>query len=881
MTAEQRFGTWLRSRRRALDFTQSDLADTVGCSPETIRKFEAERQRPSREMANRLAEKLQIAAADRPVFARLARSVLRDQVEDATSAGVPPTPTTPILGREGDIAAIETLLRRKSLRLLSLVGPGGAGKTRLALEIANRSINHFPDGVTFVPLATIQDSDLLWPTLAAALGLREQGRQGVFEAIVAYLRSRRALLVLDNFEQLLAAAPLVSDLLGACPTLTILTTSRAALRIRGEQEYPVAPLALPEPGTPEDLTRLSQFAAVALFVERALSVAPDFQLHAGNAAAVAEICIRLDGLPLAIELAAARTRILSPQEILARVSGTALTLLRDGPRDLPQRQQSLRAVLDWSYQLLAPADQHLFACLSLFAGGCTLAGAEAILGADRLPGLDTLVSQNLLIRTARGQHTRYQMLETIREYALEQLALRPELPELRQRQLAWVLALVHRGAELLRTPAEAGWFEALDAEQANIRSLIEWGTRQESAFAAVARIVVGLVPFWIARGYLREGRRWCERVRTSATLAVGVRLELEHAAGLFAMQQGEYGVAEQHLLAGLDLARQSANVASEAHCLFGLGRLVHNVGNFEQALAYVDAAERLYTMLGETLGLADLLMLRGNIANGQGYYPLAERYLSEGLIIAREAGDEILSASLTSSLGTCFFAYGDLERAYVYNAEALDTLRRRGRQHGVAVLLLNQGNCLRDLGQFEQALSMFEESAVLRHNAGDVRGEGIIFNALAELRRAQGNLEGALSAFARAIGIFRTVGARSWEAVSLTYCGIAFASLQRAEEAQVHLEAAQAIQFELHSSDMLPDIWLGLALLAVQAGDPLAAIAWCARCDVLLKRSNARFARCNGDIFAAVLTTTQTNVSPAQFAKTWAAAQVEQSDAHS
>jgi len=423
-----------------------------------------------------------------------------------------PTQLTSLIGREQEVAAACALLSRPHVRLLTLTGPGGVGKTRLALQVAIDLLEDFVDGVYFVSLAPISNPDLVAPTISQTLGLWESRDRPLFEHLKTYLQGKRLLLLLDNFEQVVAAAPLLSDLLMSCPELKMLVTSRAVLRIQGENEFLIPSLALPDLKQLQDSESLSQCAAVALFLQRAQAIKPDFHITKANASAIAEICVRLDGLPLAIELAAARIKLLPPQALLARLS-RRLQVLTGGPLDAPVRQQTLRNTIQWSYGLLDIQEQLLFRRLSVFVGGCTLEAVESICNAlddgdGVVPVLDavaSLIDKSLLQQMEwEEEEPRLVMLETIREYGLEALTESGEMEVTRRAHADYYLALVEEAETKLGGPEQAAWLERLEQEYDNLRAAVQWLLeRQEAGYSMEMALRLGgaLRRFWLVRGY--------------------------------------------------------------------------------------------------------------------------------------------------------------------------------------------------------------------------------------------------------------------------------------------------------------------------------------------------------------------------------------------
>ena len=638
-----------------------------------------------------------------------------------------PASLTSFIGREQEAEQVTALLRRDDVRLVTLTGPGGVGKTRLALQVADDMAAEFVQGVAFVSLAPIVDPNLVGPTIAHALGVREAGERPAGERLADALRDRQLLLLLDNFEQVVGAAPLVAEMLRAAPKLKVLVTSRVRLRVSGEWEHVVPPLAIAA-GPAAPAATIAESAAVRLFAERAQAVRKDFSLTADNAATVAMICQRLEGLPLAIELAAARTKVLSPEAVLSRLEHR-LALLTGGALDLPVRLRTMRDAVAWSYDLLSSAERALFPRLAVFVGGCTLGAAAAVAaeaGTGELDTLDvvtSLVDKSLLVRAdAADGEPRFGMLETIREFGLEQLEASGEVSETRNRHAAYFLALAERsGAGPVESDAEIRYLQ-LATEHDNLRAALGWYEKHGNTEAGL-RMAGALVRFWYARSHRAEGHRWVGRLlATGGDVAPAIRAKALFGLGILASGERSDERAVPPLRESLVLWRELGDAAGTAETLTMLGIKLENLGAYAEAAPLLDEAARLFEELGFASWAAVAQHHRGVLAFGLGDLPQAEATIADAVARHRRLGDTGTPpgwiASALNDLGVVVAQQGTLRRAAALHAESLQYWRRAGTLEGVADALANLATLAAASGQSEQAARLFGAAAALAEDFG-------------------------------------------------------------------------------------------------------------------------------------------------------------------
>ena len=700
-------------------------------------------------------------------------TAIRDRLPEAPSRHLAarintlPSQATAFIGREREVAAVKELLLREDVRVVTLTGPGGIGKTRLALQVASELRERFDGGICFIPLAAVSDASLIPSIIAQGCGIRETGRPVSIQSLKEYLQDSRSnlLLVFDNFEHLLTAAPLVSELITAAQKLRVLVTSRAPLHIYGEFEFPVPTLALPELQHGTSRSILSQNPAIALFMARAVAIKPNFELTDENARAVATICTRLDGLPLAIELAAARIKLLSPSAMQSRLE-SSLQLLTGGAKDLPMRQQTLRATMDWSYDLLSPAEQTLFRRLSVFVGGCTLEGVEAVcntrqdLQVDVLDGMGSLVNNSLVrqVEQSAGE-PRFALLDTVREYGLERLAASGEESAIRKAHAAYCLVLAEECAAQAADPGNTEWLSLLEVEHNNCRAALDWLTRTGNAEWGL-RLGAALFQFWETHEHLTEGRDRLEKLLKLQGAAVrsNSRARVLFAAGVLVGAQGDNRPAYALFDESLQIARELNDTRGVGIALNALAVNARDDGDISTARSLFEESLAVWRGLNDRAMVARALSNVASVVKSQRDYALARSLHEESRVIFEELGDNTCIAWSLNYQGDVAQEQGEISVARELYEQSLKIFRKLGDKWGVAGCLMDLGNLARDEGDEKKSRLHYAESMKLFQELGQKRGMARLLDCLACFAALQSQPERALRLAGSAAAMRRVLG---------------------------------------------------------------------------------------------------------------------------
>jgi predicted ATPase len=699
-------------------------------------------------------------------------AAVRDGVADMSVRRSDPRPNslpvqrTAFIGRENEAAALRQLLTREDVRLVTLTGPGGIGKTRLALQVAGEVAEQFAGGVTFVALSAVSESNSVISAIAQSLGVRETGNQSPLESLKERVASldEPLLLVLDNFEHLLSAAPVVAQLLTTGLKLKILVTSQAPLHVYGEHEFPVPPLALPDPKAVLTLETLSLLPSVALFMERARAIKHEFALTKENAPAIVSICARLDGLPLAIELAAARIKLLPPSAMLDRLE-SSLTLLTGGARDLPTRQQTLRGTVDWSYSLLNTAEQTLFRRLSIFTGGCTLEAVEAVcdtrgdLGIDVFDGIDSMVDKSLVQQVEQANvETRFVMLSTIREYALERLAESDDEPATRRAHAAYYLVLAEEGAKDATVHPE--WLDRFETEHDNFRKALDYLIKAGDAEWGL-RLGTALFRFWETREHLAEGRNTITRLLAlpGTVDRPKLRARMLFASAVLAGEQGDYVCSQQLFEDSLEICLELKDNRGVAVALNALAVNARDRGDLGTATFLFERCAAIWKDLGDTADIARALSNLASVMKFKGEYSKASSLYDECLTLFRQVGDEAGMAWTLNYQGDVAREQFDLTSARSFYENSLAAFRQLGDVWGIAGALSDLAGICCDQGNNAEAHRLYGESIRMFQELDHKRGIARVLECLASTASAQSNAEQSLHLAGAAAALRQRIGA--------------------------------------------------------------------------------------------------------------------------
>jgi predicted ATPase/DNA-binding XRE family transcriptional regulator len=767
------FGSLLKRYRIAAELTQEELAERARLSARAVSDLErGARRNPYRDTVQQLADALDLGDDDRATFSAAARRTaagVQTPVEWAATSVTPtnlPAEPTSFIGRRQEIAAVSDLIEQPAVRLVTLTGPGGIGKTRMATQVAALMLSsaragetlRYPDGVFFVSLSSVADPDLVSSAIAGVVKVTDRGGQDLTHALVEHFRSRRVLLVLDNFEHLMDARHLLTELLELCPFLGLLVTSTSVLNLSWEHAFEVPPLDLPEPA---DGTEQGESEAMALLAERARAVNSGFVLTAENAEAVAEICRRLDGMPLAIELAASRLRLLPPQALLARLT-QRLDLLTGGAHDLPTRHQTLRGAIDWSYTLLTDEEKRLFARLSAFRGGCTLEAVDAVCNSERdlqegvLEGVASLVEKSLLRQEGRDE-PRFVMLETIREYASERLEEVGGSEELKEAHAVFYATLAEEASHASPASEQSMWLGRLEGERGNFRAALSWCLDTGEVERGMS-LAIALQGFWMLRGPLGEGRWWLETLSAGEGGSAALRAASLMGASGLAAAEGRWRRAAELIKESLDLFRERGDRSGYSRAVGALAVTLFMAGDTERAMDLVLRSEEAARETGDQMLLAVALRFHAGVEAERGETQRTQELGEESLMIYRQLGDEEGMTEALRILAGAAYGAGDSREAHALTDELLTLIHRSRFDPDKEEWLESLAYRARMLGDYAYASHILETLVVRAETVGDRRIAAHARTGLGLLAREQGPYDRGAEFFTKSIAELSEVG---------------------------------------------------------------------------------------------------------------------------
>jgi len=723
-----------------------------------------------------------------------------------------PLQLTSFIGREKEMKQVKEALKLN--RLVTLASAGGSGKTRLSLQTAAEVIDEYEYGVWFVDLSALNDPALLTATIIVALGIKEQSKKTTEETLIDFLKEKEILILLDNCEQLVhACADLTERLLSSCPKLKIMATSREALNCKGEKTYRIPPLTMPDPNSNNTPEQLAQYESIRLFIERALAVNPEFRVNNENARALAEICSRLDGIPLAIELAAARTKTLSVVKIHERLDDR-FSLLTGGKRTALPRQQTLRALIDWSYDLLSEEEKILWSRLSVFSGGWKLEAAEDICSDETISKslildlLSQLTEKSVIIYDESKE--RYRILESIKQYGIEKLS---DGYGVYFRHLNHFLELSERAAPELRSENARFWLDTIDADHSNFISAIDWSVSNEIADKG-AVIAAALGDFWNTAGHYSTGIRLNENImQSSGTLDDSSKIKVLTWLGVFKYHQGDYEQVRKYSEECLDICKTIGDKKGIAESLHNLGKVSDMKGDSEQARIYFEESLTIRKEIGDKNGISDSVQSLGNLSADQGDYEQAKKYFEESFAIKKEIGDKRGMASNMNNLGCLSTFQGDYEQAKKYHEESLAYNKDIGSKIGIAISTGNLGLIAFNQGDYEHAKKYYEESLAIRKELGNRKGMADYMHNLGGIVYTQGDYEHAKKYFEESLTIRKEIGDKSGMADSMNNLGSVARHSGDHEQAKKYHEESLAIKNEIGDKPGIANTLIYLARL--------------------------------------------------------------------